>query len=167
MTEYLQKLHGLFCSFRSIGEQLTETDLIAQILINLPSPYSPFVTVTNNQISFPTFASLRPRLLNEEDHIAALYPEPSPNLLLSSSTNNDGQAYGSSNKGGYSNSNRGPSYSHNRGGRCWSFECTSPQESVSVPNLQTTQSYRYGLHPTLQPLIHFSNLEFVCSVQHS
>ncbi|GAA0184559.1 hypothetical protein LIER_31847 [Lithospermum erythrorhizon] len=36
MTDYLRQIHGLYCSLRTAGEPLADSDLIAQILLGLP-----------------------------------------------------------------------------------------------------------------------------------
>ncbi|GAA0152880.1 transmembrane signal receptor [Lithospermum erythrorhizon] len=110
MTDFLQKIHSLYCSLRAVGEPLLETDLIAQILIGLPSAYAPFVTMMNNTRPMPSFGALRPMLLSEEERINILVPPSDINsiMVLYSSTNTQTPLSQPSNKGG-SSYNRGRS----------------------------------------------------------
>ncbi|GAA0183007.1 hypothetical protein LIER_30498 [Lithospermum erythrorhizon] len=89
MTDFLQKIHSLYCLLCAVREPLLETDLIAQVLIGLPPQYAPFVTVMNNTCPMPSFGTLQPMLLSEEDRINLLVPpsDPSSNMVLCSTTN--------------------------------------------------------------------------------
>ncbi|GAA0162978.1 hypothetical protein LIER_18957 [Lithospermum erythrorhizon] len=101
MIDYLQQLHGRYCSLRAVGEPLVESDLFAQILLRLPSPYSSFVTVMNNTRPMPSFAALRPMLLSEEDRVKLLNPDqPSASaMVLYSSHTSPSNNHHSSNRG--------------------------------------------------------------------
>ncbi|GAA0149998.1 hypothetical protein LIER_09033 [Lithospermum erythrorhizon] len=99
MTHFLQQIHSLYCSLR---EPLLETDLIAQILLVLPPQYAPFVTVMNNTTHMPSFDSILPMLLSEEDRINLLLPAPETpcNVVMYSSTTKNAASSQSSSKGG-------------------------------------------------------------------
>ncbi|XP_075077033.1 uncharacterized protein LOC142163793 [Nicotiana tabacum] len=70
MEEYLQQLHSIASSLRSIGKPVTDEDLVAQALQGLPSSYRTFISGLNAAGSLPSFIALRPLLLTEEAHIS-------------------------------------------------------------------------------------------------
>ncbi|GAA0166783.1 hypothetical protein LIER_21862 [Lithospermum erythrorhizon] len=114
IIEFLQQIHSLYCLLKVVGEPLVDSDLIAQTLIGLPSLYAPFVMVMNNTRPMPTFATLRPMLLNEEDRLNLINPlsDSSSNVVLYTSANSDSNSNQSYNKGGSfgspSRGNNGP-----------------------------------------------------------
>ncbi|GAA0155854.1 hypothetical protein LIER_38166 [Lithospermum erythrorhizon] len=83
MTDFLQQIHGLYCSLRAV--------------------------VMNNTRSMPSFAFMRPMLLSEQDSITLLQPASNTpiNMVLYSSAASPAPPYQCSNKGGSFSNNRG------------------------------------------------------------
>ncbi|GAA0168607.1 hypothetical protein LIER_23283 [Lithospermum erythrorhizon] len=87
MDEYFQQLHSLYTTLQAVGENVKESDLVAQALLGLNHDFSGFITAMNTQSIRPTFAALRPLLLSEVTRVNVITKSRTqdPAMLLYSS----------------------------------------------------------------------------------
>ncbi|GAA0166911.1 hypothetical protein LIER_40271 [Lithospermum erythrorhizon] len=69
MDDYLQQLHSLYSKLHGVGENVKESDLVAQVLLGLPSAFNAFITVINPTTPRPSFSALRPLLISEDARV--------------------------------------------------------------------------------------------------
>nr|XP_009788984.1 PREDICTED: uncharacterized protein LOC104236699 [Nicotiana sylvestris] len=118
-------------NYGSIGNPVTDEDLVTQALQGLPPSYHTFVSGLNATGTLPSFIALRPLLLTEEAHIKAAtpddsnsqtaltastqakgsYDDPSPYQSSYSRGQNNGRGRGRTNRG-YNFRGRGQSNQH-------------------------------------------------------
>lgn len=110
-------MHSLSSTLSAIGKPISDEDLFAQTLQGLPPSYRTFISGLNANRPFPSFVSLRPRLLTEEEHIKATSSTDSQQsvaLFTAAKNTDDVGRLVQQNQGRGSNQNRGHGRFHNK-----------------------------------------------------
>ncbi|KAI3722068.1 hypothetical protein L2E82_33093 [Cichorium intybus] len=160
VLDYCHALKHLADALADVDSEITELELVMQILCGLPPSYQSIVDVITNTKPFPTFMEAKNMLLlhenREENQEHALNSQHTPTTALYSMSQQSGKSKNKWNKNNRNN-NRGPSKPGGGGNVHSSVNATSQSAGTAL----TQQSHFAGImgpHPNLaqQPSVYYA-----------